>query len=399
MSLWLDTSKLDQLFPAHIEIDKIGQVVSLGPSLQKHLAEDAIGKPLNQLFRIEFPSKIVSQKTKKGLREIVLTGQRRAKGINLRGSVTDSKIGYIFLLGHSLSDSENADARELGFDDFSPTDSSVDFLFVSKFHKILLNETRALSQDVTQKKVLAEAASMAKSQFLANMSHEIRTPMNGMLGMAQILSNSDLTAKQRELIDIILKSGESLLEILNSILDISKIESGRMTLDRRDENILDVISRTVELHRPMAYEKGLSLSLSFAENCPQIVYIDGLRLGQCFSNLISNAIKFTEKGSVSVHVSFEETGSFYRFKSTITDTGIGISKSVQERLFEPFTQADNSTTRRFGGSGLGLSIARRFAKMMRGNILIESVPGKGSIFTLTFEARSPESIEALSHVA
>ena len=264
---------------------------------------------------------------------------------------------------------------------------------------MLLDETRKLSHDVTHKKVMAEAANVAKSQFLANMSHEIRTPMNGMLGMAQVLANSDLTQKQKDLVKIMLKSGESLLGILDNILDISKIESGRVTLDQRDENIQEIISRVVDLYRAAAEQKGLSLSLSFADSCPEVVNIDGLRLSQCFSNLISNAIKFTEEGSVSVHVSCEKNGSIYRFRSTISDTGIGITKSVQNKLFEPFTQADNSMTRRFGGSGLGLTIAQKFVKMMRGNIEIESTPGKGSIFTITFEARTPESMETLSYVA
>ncbi|WP_416878422.1 sensor histidine kinase [Litorimonas sp.] len=399
MSLTLDKTRLDQLFPAHIEIDRTARISGLGPSLQHHLTEAAFGEKLQNLFKIDFPRKLSLQEKEKDIREAVLTGQGLGEGLALRGGVMRTGQGFIFLLGHAFCEIEGRTPRELNFSDFSLTDSSIDLLFISKFHKVLLNETRAMSQEVTQKKRLAEAASLAKSQFLANMSHEIRTPMNGVLGMAQVMANFDLPPKQRKILDMILRSGETLMEIVKDILELSKIESGKLSLNFKDENISDLIRRTVEFHRDHAIQKNISLDLEFAEDCPEFVSIDALRLGQCLSNLVSNALKFTEKGSVSLHVSSEEYEGFHRFTIRVTDTGIGIAKEAQAELFEPFTQANSSKTREYGGSGLGLSISRKIARMMDGDIKIKSESGKGSTFTLTFDANNPERSGALAYVA
>lgn len=399
MGVFLNQDKLDRLFPAHIEIDKAGAISGLGPSLKRHISLEPIGKPLNSIFRVNFPQKISSSGKGGTIREIVMSGKGIAEEIFLRGSVINSQNGYLLLLGHVPSEGKNNKARDLIFSDFAPTDSSVDLLFVSRFHKVLLEETRNMSQEITKKKALAEAANVAKSQFLANMSHEIRTPMNGVLGMAQVMKSFDMPPEQKEIVNIILKSGEALMGILNDVLDISKIESGRLTLNPQDENVMKVLSEAVDLHRASADAKGLSLTLEVDRACPESIHIDGLRLGQCVSNLISNAIKFTETGSVSVQVSSEKQSRSDTLKIKVIDTGIGIEKEVQPKLFEPFTQADGSTTRRYGGSGLGLSIARKFARMMDGDIVIDSEPGKGATFTMSFDAKRPQDMQKLSYVA
>lgn len=399
MSLFLNKTRLDQLYPAHIQIDEQARILTLGPSLERHLTGEVIGKSLKSLFKAEFPQKISLKKENSDIRETILTGRGLAEGLSLRGGVLKSETGYLFLLGHACYESETAQLRELNFSDFAPTDSSIDLLFVSKFHKVLLKESRDMSQEVTKKKALAEAASVAKTQFLANMSHEIRTPMNGLMGMTQVLSNSDMPVEQREIVDIILESGEALMAILNDVLDISKIESGRMSLNPQIENINEIVLRAVELHRDTAERKSLDLTMDIDEKCPGKVYVDGLRLGQCLSNLVSNAIKFTQSGSVSVRATSERFNSFYRFKIEVTDTGIGIAKGAQDKVFEPFTQADGSTTRPFGGNGLGLSISKKFANMMGGDISIESELEKGSTFILVFEATAVETKKALSQVA
>ncbi len=397
--LTLDKTRLDQLFPAYIEIDKAAHILRLGPSLQHHLGEAAHGKKLQSFFKISFPRKLAFQGKEKAIREVVLTGRGLGEGLALRGGVMRTEEGFIILLGHALCEIEGVTPRELNFSDFSPADSSIDLLFISKFHKVLLNEMRQMSEEVTQKKRLAEAANLAKSQFLANMSHEIRTPMNGVLGMAQVMANFDLPPKQRKILDTILRLGETLMEIVKDILDLSKIESGKLCLNPKDEDICELICRTVEFHRDHADQKNISLDLKFAEDCPEIVSIDALRLGQCLSNLVSNALKFTEKGSVSLHVSSEGYEAFHRFTVKIKDTGIGIAKETQAELFEPFTQADSSKTREYGGSGLGLSISRKIARMMDGDVKLQSEPQKGSTFTLIFDANHPERSGALAYVA
>ena len=399
MSLTLNKTSLDQLFPAHIQIDKQACILTLGPSLQRHLTEDAIGKNIGTLFSIEFPQKLSRQSSNNEIRDTILTGRGLGEGLALRGGVMKSDKGYIFLLGHAFSKLEAVKPRELNFSDFSPTDDSIDLFIISKFHEVLLNETRVMSQEVTQKKRLAEAASLAKTQFLANMSHEIRTPMNGVLGMAQVMANLDLPPKQREIIETILKSGETLMEILNDILEISRIESGKLSLHPADVNVCESITRAVECHRNKANQKGLSLTLNFAEECSEKIIIDGLRLEQCLSNLVANAIKFTDKGAVSIYVTSEYFKTFQRTTIKVSDTGIGIAKESQAELFEPFTQADNSKTREYGGSGLGLSISKKFANLMGGDIKIQSEPGKGSVFTLTFDANRAEMTSAMSDVA
>jgi len=399
VGVFLNQEKLNKLFPAHLKIDRSGNIARLGPSLERHISLEPVGKPLNSIFRVKFPHKISSSGKDKTMREIVLSGKGIAEDVFLRGSVIKADGGYLMLLGHVPTEGKNIKARELIFSDFAPTDSSIDLLFVSRFHKVLLEETRNMSQEVTKKKALAEAASIAKSQFLANMSHEIRTPMNGVLGMTQVMKNMDMPPEQKDIVNTILKSGEALMGILNDVLDISKIESGHLTLNPQNESVAEVISEAVDLHRASADQKGLSLTLDISKTCPEWIYIDGLRLGQCLSNLVSNAIKFTDAGTVAIKVSSIARDQTYYFQIEVTDTGIGIPEDVQSKLFEPFTQADGSTTRRFGGSGLGLSIARKFARMMGGDIVVNSKPDRGATFTMSFDARKSQAIEGLSEVA
>jgi len=233
----------------------------------------------------------------------------------------------------------------------------------------------------------AEAASRAKSSFLANMSHEIRTPLNGVLGMAQALDARDLAEEERHMISTIRESSQTLMTILNDVLDLSKIEAGKLELSPDDCDLRPVICQVQKLFTPNAEAKGLRLSLEIDANLPERLSFDANRLQQCLANLVSNAIKFTESGSVSIAVAGEQTrAGCWTIHTRVTDTGIGLSRKASARLFEAFNQADNSTTRRFGGTGLGLAIARELARLMGGDITVESEPGKGSTFTLSFVA-------------
>ena len=233
----------------------------------------------------------------------------------------------------------------------------------------------------------AEAATVAKSNFLASMSHEIRTPLNGVLGMAQSLVNDGLLGDQREKVDVILESGKTLTALLNDVLDLSKIEAGKMEISAVDGELLVTFDRLRQLFLSKAVERGLNIELDIAPGLPTLLHYDPVRVRQCVGNLLSNAIKFTERGSVRMAVSSEETQpGEWRVSVAINDTGIGMTEAVRLRLFSTFTQADATITRRFGGTGLGLAITRELAHLMGGDVSVESEPGVGSTFTLTFMA-------------
>jgi CheY-like chemotaxis protein len=227
-------------------------------------------------------------------------------------------------------------------------------------------------------------ASVAKSNFLATMSHEIRTPMNGVLGLAQLLLGTSLDDRQREYAATLLESGHGLLRIIDDILDFSKIEAGRLELESIDFDLQAMIADAARLFTVPAREKGLTLNVEVAPEVPDLVRGDPGRLRQVIVNLMGNAIKFTASGSVTISAGVVmRAGDELTVRLEVQDTGIGIDENQLDRLFEPFTQADSSTTRRFGGTGLGLAITRQLVVLMGGRCGVDSRPGRGSSFWFT----------------
>ncbi|RLA94204.1 MAG: diguanylate cyclase, partial [Deltaproteobacteria bacterium] len=252
-----------------------------------------------------------------------------------------------------------------------------------------------VATDITKRKIAekemlkvreeALSASRAKSEFLASMSHEIRTPLNAIVGMAELLSDTQLNEEQKDYLNMIKISAHNLLEIINDILDLSKIEAGELELEETEFNLEDLVETTCISLAPKVHKKGLELICHLKPDVPEYIMSDSTRLRQVLINLIGNAIKFTEKGEIVVNVEKakkKEKGSVLLHFS-VSDTGIGIPKERQEKIFESFTQADTSTTRKYGGTGLGLTISKRLVEKMGGKIWVESEPGKGSTFHFT----------------
>jgi len=255
----------------------------------------------------------------------------------------------------------------------------------------LLIESQQLNQQLALSQQKAEKATQTKSMFLANMSHEIRTPMNGVVGMLSLLSNTSLTDEQREYISLVNSSSESLLTLINSILDYSKIESGKLEIENIHFNLTDVINEVIIMMGALAENKSLMLKIKSIHLSQKTVIGDPTRLKQILINLISNAIKFTEKGCIELEVRLGEISKEkLNFSCKVSDSGIGLSDEQQENIFSPFSQADNSTTRKYGGTGLGLTIVKQLCELMGGDIKISSTINKGSCFSFNLIYRKPE---------
>ncbi len=244
-----------------------------------------------------------------------------------------------------------------------------------------ITDQRRAAEALRVSTIEALAASRAKSEFVANMSHELRTPLNGVIGMLELLDDTSLTDEQRGLVRTAVSSGDALVGVINDVLDFSKMEAGKLELERRDFDPRELAEATCEMLAQEAHAKGVELTLWVDEGVPAVLRGDAHRLRQVLTNLLANAVKFTAAGEVSVRVeAIRDAPDHARLRVEVADSGIGIEADKLAQLFEPFTQADSSTTRRFGGTGLGLAISRRLAEIMSGELTADSEPGRGSTF-------------------
>ncbi len=387
MVVRLDEAQLNLIFPAHIRIGPDLSILSVGPSLHRLMPGARPGVMLSDQFLIERPRGAVDfaawVRARAPLQIRALTGP-----IFLRGLVLADEPGFLLCVSHVVSDMAGLEASGLRMTDFSEADSSLSAILSAGVQASMIAESRELMRDLATARDDALAASQAKSAFLANMSHEIRTPLNGVVGVVGALARTDLTPAQREMVQLVVTSGQTLERLLSDILDLSKVEAGQLGLESAPFCLSSAIEDAVRLMRVRADDKGLAFGLDLGPGAGAWVIGDVVRVKQVVSNLVSNAIKFTTEGRVDVTVSVRNAqGDDLEIGVEVRDTGIGFDAEARERMFQRFAQGDGSITRRFGGTGLGLAISQALAEAMGGEIRVSSVPGSGSHFALNLTLR------------
>ena len=387
-------SIIDTLFPFHVLVGADGGITRVGRSMAK-VMPDAVGKPFLGRFEVQRPKLFTMDAVREHVDELVLVGIRGTK-LQLRGQFMQLASGEtVFACAPRIVDQTSVWSWPVGIPDFAPHDGSADYAMVIEATNMQLNDLERLVNTLQEKeraerelRRAAEEASRTKTNFLANISHEIRTPMTAILGYAELLRDPSIDPAERaDYVETVRRNGDHLLAIINDILDLSKIEAGRFDIDLGDVVVPDVVRDVVRLLNVRAVSQGVTLTHVIEGDAPRIpIRSDPVRIRQVLLNIVGNAVKFTEQGGVRVVVSAVPRGGRMETVVAVHDTGCGIPPEILPSLFEPFCQSDNSYTRRHGGTGLGLAISKRLATLLGGRIEVASEPGRGSIFTFTFES-------------
>ena len=381
---------IDQLFPFQVTVGAGGDIVSLGRSLRRVIPQ-AQGRPFLEVFEGVRPSLRAVADLERAVGDVVLL-HVLGTALQLRGQFVRLGDGTITFVGSPrVVGLSSIESWPVGIQDYAPHDASADYAMVLEAMSLQLKDLESMVgrlQDAERiersLRERAESANLAKSNFLANISHEIRTPMTAVLGYAELLRDPDLGAEERaDAVETIVRNGNHLMRILNDLLDLSKIEAGRMDIDRREFSLVRLLRDVRDLMEVNASSRGNSLALRLdVQAAHDQVIGDATRIRQVLLNLVGNAVKFTKGGSITIEAATEPRGERIALRVAVTDTGKGIPADQMGRLFEPFSQLDREFVREHGGTGLGLAISSRIANLLGGRIDVASTPGIGSTFTL-----------------
>ena len=371
-----------------IVVDATGKIALVNAAVSDVLgyaADELLGQPLEKVLR--------DADGQVGQTATVVSNILQAGSINNREKIYQAKNGEPIPVSFSASIIRDEQDEQ---DEQDETNTIHGIVCVAQDRR----EWQRAQEALRRAKAAAEAANQTKSLFLANMSHEIRTPMNGVMGMAEVLLNTELSDKQQRFVTTIQRSGESLLTIINDILDWSKVEAGKVSLEYANFGVRQTVTEICDLLTPQAQTKGIRLVCDIDAAVPAVLVGDPYRLRQIFMNLIGNALKFTDQGEITVRVSLvEKTVDTVVVQFAVQDTGVGIPLEAQAGIFDAFSQADNSTTRKYGGTGLGLALTKQLVKLMGGEIGVESQPDMGSTFWWTAhlgKAAAPNGVSSAS---
>lgn len=392
-------SEFERLFPFCFVADEHGTILHLGPTLKKFLSNGVNQNRFDHIFEVIRPV---------GRDFTYLVRHAKGEMIKLKLSTKNTEFmgqilsltpegHYLFTINMMVQDADELTAFGLTFNDFAIQDPIFDFLMLLQTQKRAIRQSETMNKKLIEAHKIATQASETKSQFLANMSHELRTPLNGLIGMASILADTNLDEDQKDYVQTLISSAESMLALVNDILDLSKIEAGFIQLNVNLVQFPQLFQDIFDMVSPIANKKCLQLQLNLPARLPMIVFADPLRLQQVIVNLVGNAIKFTSSGSVTVGVDLVSTSEKKsEIQITFTDTGIGMSPETLSRIFSPFVQGDSSMTKKFEGTGLGLSICKKLVETMEGKISVKSEEGKGTVFQVNLPFDLPEEQQFLA---